>query len=75
MNRFYVALQAKYQAEIEECVAVLDLYFAKSVGVGEHPDILSVLDEYTERLDSAKSKLGMINQLFPQTDNEGTETN
>lgn len=74
MNRFYTALLAKYQAEIEECVAVLDLYFSKSVGVGEHPDILSVLDEYTERLDCAKSKLDILKQLFPQNAPE-PETN
>jgi hypothetical protein len=64
MNRFYVALQAKYQAQIEEALAVLDLYFNKSVGVGEHPDILSILDEHVTMLDEAKSKLETISVLF-----------
>ena len=64
MNRFYVALQARYQAQIEEALAVLDLYFNKSVGVGEHPDVLSVLDEHVTMLDEAKSKLETISVLF-----------
>jgi uncharacterized protein (DUF342 family) len=64
MNRFFIALQAKYQAEIEESLAVLDLYLNKSVGVGEHPDVLSVLDEYTSRLESARSKLEVLSQIF-----------
>ena len=64
MNRFYVALQAKYQAQIEEALAVLDLYFNKSVGVGEHPDILSILDDNVSMLEESKSKLETISVLF-----------
>jgi len=66
MNRFQVALEVKYQAEIEEAIAVLDLYFTKAVGVGEHPDVLSVMDEYVTKLETAKSKLDVLRQLFPQ---------
>ena len=73
MNRFYLALESKYQAEIEEAIAVLDLYFTKSVGVGEHPDVLSVLDKYTSKLESAKSKLEALRQIFqPQNPQEVT---
>lgn len=64
MNRFYRALEAKYQAQIEEALAGLDLYFNKSVGVGEHPDILVILDNYVEQLDSANSKLTTLRGLF-----------
>lgn len=57
MNNFYRALEVRYQAKIEESLAVLDLYFNKSVGVGEHPDILDVLDKYLSMLDENISKL------------------
>jgi predicted house-cleaning noncanonical NTP pyrophosphatase (MazG superfamily) len=64
MNRFYKALEAKYQANIEEALAVLELYFNKSVGVGEHPDILEVLDKYLTVLDDNKGKLQTLRELF-----------
>lgn len=64
MNRFYRALEAKYQASIEEALATLDLYFNKSVGVGEHPDILDILDKYVALLESNKSKLESLRAIF-----------
>lgn len=64
MNRFYLALEARYKADIEAALAVLDLYFSKAVGVGEHPDILYVLDENLQKLEDAKSKLVSLQGLF-----------
>ncbi len=64
MNRFYRALEAKYQAKIEEALAVLELYFNKSVGVGEHPDIVDVLDNYVTMLDENQAKLLTLTNLF-----------
>jgi hypothetical protein len=64
MNRFYRALEAKYQASIEEALATLDLYFNKSVGVGEHPDILQILDQYITLLETNKSKLETLRAIF-----------
>lgn len=64
MNRFFRALESKYQASIEEAIATLDLYFNKSVGVGEHPDILQVLDQYITLLETNKSKLETLRTIF-----------
>jgi len=69
MNRFIRALEAKYQAKIEESLATLDLYLNKSVGVGEHPDVLDVLDQYLTILDENKSKLSTLKELFAPVDN------
>lgn len=63
MVRFYRALEVKYQAEIEEGLATLDLYFNNAVGVGEHPDIMEVLDKYLDKIDSAKSKLEILKTI------------
>lgn len=63
MARFYRALETKYQAEIEEGLATLDLYFNNAVGVGEHPDIMEVLDNYLEKIDSARAKLDILKQI------------
>lgn len=70
MNRFYRALEAKYQASIEEALATLDLYFNKSVGVGEHPDILDILDKYVSLLETNKSKLESLRAIFTASDNQ-----
>lgn len=64
MNRFVRALEAKYQSKVEEALATIDLYLNKSVGVGEHPDIMAVLDQYVSELDEYKSKLETLRNLF-----------
>lgn len=76
MNRFIRALEAKYQAKIEESLATIDLYISKSVGVGEHPDILEILDQYVSLLDENKSKLETLRSLFspPNDITANTET-
>lgn len=65
MDRFIRALEARYQAQIEESLAIIDLYLNKAVGVGEHSDVLSVLDDEVSKLDSARSKLGTLSALLP----------
>ena len=73
MNRFARALEAKYQAEIEEALAIIELYLNKAVGVGEHPDIISVLDEAVNKLDNAKSKLSTLSALLTPAPSEETK--
>ena len=68
MDRFIRALEAKYQSKIEEALATIDLYLTKSVGVGEHPDILGVLDQYVSELDEYKSKVETLGNLFTAPD-------
>lgn len=63
MNRLLRALEARYQAQVEEALAVLDLYFSKAVGVGEHPGVIDELDSALSMLDSAKSKLETLQGL------------
>ena len=55
--------QSRY-AKITEAVATLDLYFNKSVGIGEHSDILEELKKYTDMLDDADSKLNTLRSYF-----------
>lgn len=64
MNRLLRALEVRYQAEVEEALAVLDLYFARSVGVGDHSNVVDELDNALSMLDNAKSKLATLAQLI-----------
>lgn len=69
MNRFVKALESKYQAKIDEAIATIDLYMTKPAGVGEHPDILGVLDEYMSILESNTSKLELLQKVFVSSQN------
>jgi hypothetical protein len=64
MNRFYSALEQYYISKITESIATLDLYFNKSVGIGEHSDILEEIKKYTDMLDDADSKLSTLRNYF-----------
>ena len=54
---FYNALVKKYEAEIVECLATLEVYMNKSVGIGEHSDLLAELDKYVTKLAAAEDNL------------------
>lgn len=64
MNKMVKALRNYYEAQISEAVATLELYFNKSVGIGEHSDLLLELKKYTDLLDQADSKLETLNKYF-----------
>lgn len=69
-NLFYKALESKYKAKIDEAVAILELYINKSVGVGEHPDVIEVLDNYMDVLENNTSKLESLQKLFSTAKNK-----
>ena len=51
---FYKALKKKYEAEIEESLVTLRVYMNKSVGIGEHSDLITELDKYVYKLAAAE---------------------
>ena len=57
---FYEALIKKYEAEIEESLATLRVYMNKSVGIGEHSDLITELDKYVAKLASAEDNLATL---------------
>jgi hypothetical protein len=54
---FYNALTKKYEAEVEESLATLKVYMSRSVGIGEHSDLLTELDKYVSKLAAAEDNL------------------
>ena len=63
-SRYIKALESKYQAKIDEGIATIDLYMTRAAGVGEHPDILSVLDEYVTMVETNTAKLNLVRTVF-----------
>lgn len=73
MNRFCRALEIKYQSKIEEALAILDLYLTKSVGVGEHPDILSIMDDQIQTIENYNSRLQTLRTILPESQNQNVD--
>lgn len=61
---FLEALRSKYQAQIMEALATLEVYFKVPVGIGEHSDLLAEHDKWVEKLASAKDKMIALEQHF-----------
>jgi len=51
------ALVKRYEAQIAEAEATLEIYLDHSVGIGEHPQHLDEMDKLFEKIAAAKEKL------------------
>ena len=60
------AVRSKYQSQIDEAMATLEIYLNRPVGIGEHSDILLEVMKYVDLLDSADSKLNTLDKYFGQ---------
>ena len=65
-NKLLQASIDKYKAEISEALAILEVYFQKPVAIGEHPDLMTEIDKYIEKLESATGKLETLNTYFDE---------
>ena len=63
-NQLMHATMARFEAERQEAIATIGLYLNASVGVGEHPDIVSELITATKRLADAEEGLATLNRNF-----------
>ena len=63
-TKLYEALKAKYEAEIMEAKANIEIYLDNKVGVAEHPNIVESLDELIEKLAGAEDKLRTLKQNY-----------
>ena len=51
------ALAKRYEAQIAEAEATLEIYLDHSVGIGEHPQHLDEMDKLFDKISTAKEKL------------------
>ena len=54
------ALSKRYEAQIAEAEATLEIYLDHSVGIGEHPQHLDEMDKLFEKIATAKEKLEIL---------------
>jgi len=60
----YEAQMVKMEAEAVEARAILNVYFNSPVGIGEHPDLLTEIDKYTDKLAQAEDKMDALKRNF-----------
>jgi len=54
------ALEDKYNAEISEAEATLEIYLNKPVAIGEHPQHVEEANKLVEKISTAKEKLSIL---------------
>ena len=57
MNKYAKASEAHFIAMKLEAEAVLDTYFNRAVGIGEHSDLPEEVNKWVERLSTAEDAL------------------
>ena len=54
------ALIKRYEAQIAEAEATIDIYLNNSVGIGEHPQHIEELDKLFGKIAEAEDKLKIV---------------
>ena len=63
-NALLKAAQAHYEAQRAEAMAVLEIYFNNSVGIGEHSNLLDEVKKWLSTLTEAEDNLETIRRHF-----------
>ena len=54
------ALEDRYNAQISEADATIQIYLEKPVAIGEHPQHLDEIDKLVEKIAAAEEKLNVL---------------
>ena len=64
MNKLLKAALSQYEAQKDEALAVLEIYFNNSVGIGEHSNLLIEITEWTQKLTEAEENIDTLKRHF-----------
>jgi ribosomal protein S3 len=59
-NKLHAALISKYEAERDEALATLEVYYNNPAGIGEHPQIVEEMSKMIEKLANAQDCIEVI---------------
>jgi len=54
------ALKKRYEAQVAESIATINIYVKNSVGIGEHPQHLDEMDKLLQKIVDAEEKIKII---------------
>ena len=60
------ALRARYEAEIAEADATVNIYLENSVGIGEHPQHIDEVNKLVDKIAQAKEKIEVLEEFEPE---------
>ena len=60
------ALRARYEAEIAEADATVNIYLSNSVGIGEHPQHIDEVNKLIDKIAQSKEKLDVLDEFEPE---------
>jgi len=63
-DKLHTALVSKYQAQKDEALATLEVYYNNAVGIGEHPQIVEEMSKMLEKLANAEDCLNVLNKYL-----------
>jgi len=73
MNKLLKATIDSYKAQKSEALAHLEILFKKSVGIGEHTDLLTEIKKWTESLSQAEENIIALKHNFDDYGDTKTE--
>ena len=56
------ALKKRYEAQVAEGIATINIYLKHPVGIGEHPQHLDEIDKLLEKVKEAEEKISLIDR-------------
>jgi hypothetical protein len=62
-RNLYKATVSHYKAQKDKALAILDMYFENSVGIGDHSDVLSEITTWTAALAEAEECLRLLEEF------------
>ena len=60
------ALRARYEAEIAEADATVNIYLENSVGIGEDPQHIDEVNKLIDKIAQAKEKIDVLEEFEPE---------
>ena len=64
MSNLVKALAKKYEADILNAKANIEVYVTNPAGIGEHPDLAAAIDSQVDIIAHAEDKLGVLNKHY-----------
>jgi hypothetical protein len=60
----YKALEHRFQANIDEAEATIEIYFNNPVGIGEHPQHLNEIKNHIDIISKNEGRLDILTKYF-----------
>ena len=60
------ALKARYEAEIAEADATINIYLEHPVAIGEHPQHIDEVNKLVDKIAQAKEKIEVLEEFEPE---------